>query len=224
MDPIQTITKDINWARHHLIVMAVAIVFVLGSIYMIESVIAKHDAQVAAIYDARARQANGIAQAAINAANEQNALLQKEVDSLNQQMTARDGQLVLMQKQINNFNPQQLATEWMKFLNKGIAIAQPDGVKLDIPAAQDSLQQLESVPVLKQDKQALQDEVTKTQNEVTNAQSALMAEKTAHITDNQACEKDKEALKSDARKGKLKWAFIGAILSEVVRVVIKGSI
>jgi hypothetical protein len=216
---------DYTWLQTHILNLAITGLLVLGGIYGVESIIARHDALVSNHYDALAAQSavqNQVIQKQtadqISQLAAQNSQLQSQVSSLAQAISSRDAALLTLQKQVVNMQPPALAAEWPKYITHGTVTALPDGVKLDTPAAQDSLQQLESVPVLQADKKNLQDQTANQAVEITNDQTSLKAsfdalanEKLSHIADQKACEADKKTLKAQARKGKLKAFFLGVV-------------
>ncbi len=152
---------------------------------------------------------------AISALTQQNQILASQVAGLQQTINARDAALVQLQSQVKNMQPPALVAEWPKYVKQGLVTAQVDGVHLDIPAAQDTLSQLESLPVLQADKQNLSDagqklsqELVNSSEQLTQEQKALKSEQDSHVADNAACVADKKALKADARKSKSKIAAI----------------
>lgn len=216
---------DYTWLTTHLIQLAIVGVLVIASVWGVESIIARHDSAISSRYDALAAQsaaqnqtiqkqsADAIAQLAT-----QNSLLQTQVAGLAQAISSRDAALLNLQKQVINMQPPALAAEWPKYITHGTVSALPDGVKLDVPAAQDTLQQLEAVPVLQADNKSLSDANGKQAAEITNdaaalksSQDALDTEKLSHVADQKACEADKKTLKAQARKGKLKAFFMGVV-------------
>jgi hypothetical protein len=233
----QLITKvkaDYTWLTTHLIQLAIVGALVIASVYGFENLVAKHDALVSARYDTLAAQsaaqnltiqkqtADQISQLAA-----QNSQLQSQVSSLAQAISTRDAALIQLQKQVVTMQPPALAAEWPKFITHGTVSALPDGVKLDVPAAQDTLQQLEAVPVLEADKKNLADANSKQATEIANAatalkgsQDALASEQASHAADNKACEVDKKTLKAQARKGKLKWFGLGVVFGFIGRAFV----
>lgn len=216
---------DYTWLTTHLIQLAIVGILVISSVYGVESIIARHDSAIATRYDALAAQTTAQNQALqkqtaeqISQLATQNSLLQTQVAGLAQAITTRDAALINLQKQVITMQPPALAAEWPKYVSHGTVSALPDGVKLDVPAAQDTLSQLESVPVLQADKKNLEDSNAKQAVEITNDQTALKSsqdalgtEKLSHVADNIACTADKKALKAEARKGKIKAFFAGVI-------------
>jgi hypothetical protein len=103
--------------------------------------------------------------------------------------------------------------------------AQGNDVVLPLTNAQNALTIVQLVPLLQKDKSDLQAENGLLQTEVSNGVQALSLERTAHKSDNDANAAiikgdalNLSACKADARKGKLKWFFIGVGVGYLGRI------
>lgn len=156
----------------------------------------------------------------------QNTQLQDEVKSLSVAIASRDKVLEKQQQVIVQLPPPQLAARWDELI--GI----PEAIK---PAADNTyvttgegavktVQLLESVPVLEQDKKDLQTQVANQTDELVNSDKKYSLEKDAHEHDNQTnktaiqTKQDEiDQAKADAKKGKAKWFIFGSIFGLIAR-------
>lgn len=219
------IEKDWTWLTAHLVLVGVLALVVVGSIYGVESLIAKHDSENAARYAAIAAQAN-----------QQNQLFQTQVQAeiktlvdANQQLANQNAQLataltkrqaieVNIPKQVGTLTATQTATQLGGTANGDI-------VSLPLPQAQIALADVLLVPQLQADKTDLQGQLKNETQIATNNEklyndevTALGLEHTAHLADNKANAEQIVSLKADARKGKLKWFGIGFVTGYLARV------
>lgn len=221
---VSAVSKDLAWLKTHIILLAVVAGLILGGIYGIESLVAKHDDAAAAKYS----------QIAADTAkqNQQFQLqVQTEIASLvaaNQQLANQNQQLVVslatrqnqeiqIPKQTASLTAVQVAVELQ-------GTANGDNVSLTLPVAQNVLASVRLVPLLQADKKNLQDAYN---NEVqiannneklyTEEQKALVSEQGSHKADNEANAKQITKIKADARKSKLKWLGIGILIGFVGR-------
>jgi uncharacterized protein HemX len=189
-----TLTHDLAWLRHHVILLAVVILLVLGSVYGIESVIAKHDHENALEKQAIAQtlvqqnqQFQQQTQAQINTLVQQNQLLQTEVGTLATAIATRDSQLRTQQAQVPQMTPDQLSLAWQKSIkNAGNIKPILNGYQVDQSAAVATLQMLEAETTLEVDKADLVKSNNNLQVQLVNETAIYEAEKKAHVSDNAA--------------------------------------
>jgi hypothetical protein len=217
-------SSELNWLHTHLLLLVVVIVLVVGSVYGVESLIAKHDDTAAARYSA-------IAAGADKKNEEVQAALQSKVDTLaamNQQQSAQVSVLIqslakrqvaetAIPKQVGSLTAAQVATQLG-------GAANGDDVVLPLPQAQVALSDVQLVPLLQKDKVDLQDaynrEVQIAANNVilyNDEHDALLSEQKSHKADNDANAAEIKKVKADARKSKLKWLGIGILIGFVGR-------
>lgn len=232
-----TISQDFDWLKTHLILLAVVMTLSGGTIFGVESLISKHDAQVASHYEAiaadTAKQNAAIqaqTQQQIALLSAQNAQLAQQVASLSSAISARDAQLVKQQAQVKTLTPVQVASTIQPFLKQGTATVTTGGILLDTPASQEVLAQLEELPIRKADISDLQTIVGNQRTQIGNLSTengslttALNSEKASHKADNIANAKTITALKADARKSKLKWFGIGYVAGFTSGLVLKAA-
>lgn len=218
--------KELDWFKHHLISLAIIVALSFGAIYGVESMMAnaRHEAwlQVQAISDAKDK-ANAQVQSdnekKYEAVLQQNAVLQQQVVQIlnvNAQLTAN---LEKQKVEIKTLPAPALAAKWGGAAEEPAPQIDAQGQFIvPLPLAQKSVIALVSVPVLQTENKNLADGLAKETTIANNNASSLDSEKKAHTSDNDTCKVDKDTLKAEikdvkaqARKGKLKWFFIGLV-------------
>jgi len=224
-----TAKSEIDWVRHHLIVVVAAIILSIGSIYAIETLLANraHDQwqQALGLLNQMQKQ-NEQTQAGnklqIEAANKQidaltqsNAVLQQQFSAVMQSIASRDAQLFKDRGEIKTLPPTALATKWGASANEPAPVISANGdFDVPLPLAQKSYDALIQVPVFTKDNVDLKTAITQKTQEAANseqkfttAQSKFEGEQKAHQSDNETCKqtiatKDAEikSVKADARK------------------------
>lgn len=222
-----TVTRDIDWARHHLFLLIAVVVLAVGSVYGIESVLARraHDEWVAqkTLLDqiqTQNQQTQAATKAQIDALTQQNAQLAQQFEAAMAAMAARDTQLLKDRADIKTLPPTVLATKWGAAANQPAPVIQSNGdFDAPLPLAQASYDALLQVPVLTKDNQDLKSQV---QTEILTAQNnegKFEQEQKAHTSDNDTCKqtiatKDAEIkdVKAQARKRNIIATIIGIAL------------
>jgi hypothetical protein len=223
---------DFDWLKHHVILLLLVVGLVIGSIYGIESVIAKHDhekdVQMQTLAQTMVQQNQLFQQqtkAEIDTLVQQNAVLIQQNTALASAITSRDAQLRTQQSQVPQLNPDQLSVEWQKSIkNAGNIKPATGGYLVDQSAAVASLQAIEAVPVLQQDVIDLQKSNANLSVQLGNETSIFLAEQKAHASDNASntaviYAKDAEIkdVKAQCRKSKTKIAAIAGVIGFIVR-------
>lgn len=239
------ITRDIDWARHHLFLLVAVVVLVIGGIFSIESIFARraHDQRIEdqAIL-AQMQKQNEQVQAAKDkqietltqqnaAALQQNAQLSQQFQTVMSAIAARDAQLVKDRQEIKTLPPSALATKWGAAASEPApAISSNGDFDVPLPLAQKSYDALLQVPVLTKDNDALkanlQTETQIAQNNETiakNNQGKFEAEQKAHVSDTDTCKQTVKTLndqitevKSNARKNNILFAVFGFLARAVI--------
>jgi septal ring factor EnvC (AmiA/AmiB activator) len=222
-----TVTRDIDWARHHLFLLIAVIVLVTGSVYGIESLLARraHDqfeqAQaILAQMQKQNEQTQATTQKQIDALTQQNANLQTQLAGLSASIVARDAQLFKDRQDVKTLPPSQLATKWGAAANEAAPTISTNGdFDVPLPLAQKSVDALIQVPVLSKDNIDLKASLTAETQVATNNQTKFEDEQKAHKSDNDACKqtiatKDAEIkdVKAQARKRNILIAIISAVI------------
>ena len=221
-----TLSQDIVWVKSHVITLALTAVIVVGSVYGVLAI------------QSNARSESAQQQAAVVAAiTASNASLQastkQQVDTLVQANLALSNQVqqlttALAKRQVIEVNiPKQNATlSAAEVATQLGGAAQGNDVVLPLSNAQSVLTAVQLVTLLQKDKSDLQATNGLLQTEVSNGVQALSLEKTAHKSDNDANAAiikgdalNLSACKADARKGKMKWFFIGYVSGFLTRVL-----
>jgi hypothetical protein len=224
-----TIAEDWKWLTQHLLLLGLVAGLAWGGVYAVEGIISKHDQANAQRMDQVAQQSaaqNALIQKqtsdAIAQLASQNQVLSAQVQGLMQVINSRDQALLQLQTQVKSMQAPALAAEWPKYIKEGSITAVDNGVQLDLPAARDTLSQLEALPVALADKQSLleanqkqSDELGNTQQALGDSQAALKSEQLSHAADNKACVADKAAIKSAARRKQTKIAAIFTVIGIV---------
>lgn len=226
-----TVTRDIDWARHHLIVIIAGVVLSAGSVFGIESILAKraNDAWVTqkAILDQMQKQneqTQVATKAQIDSLTQQNAQLSQQFQAAMSAMAARDAQLLKDRSEIKSLPPTTLATKWGASANQPAPVVQSNGdFDVPLPLAQASYDALLQLPVLTKDNQTLQGQVQEQTQIAKNNQGKFEQEQKAHESDNGTCKQTIDTknaeitkIKADARKTN----FFVAAISIVVGVLL----
>jgi len=114
--------------------------------------------------------------------------------------------------------PSELATRWNMLLGVGQIKPSADGMTADLPAAHETVSQLEEIPVLRKEKadieanSSLKDQtLIQAQKTLLDTQTELGTCKNVILPDTtKACQKEIADLKAQARKGKFKTFIYGA--------------
>lgn len=220
------LVSEYNWLKHHLLLLALVVLLAVGSVYGLESIVAKHDhekdLQLQTIAQTMVQQNQTFqqqTQAKIDSLVQQNTALMQQNTALVSAITTRDTQLKTTQKSVPQLSPDQLSLEWQKSIkNAGNIKPETGGYSVDQAAAVATLQALESVPVLTQDISDLQASNANLNVQLVNETQIFQAEQKAHGSDNDANKavivaKDAEIkdVKAQCRKSKMKWFWLGAV-------------
>jgi hypothetical protein len=200
-------------------------VLVIASVWGVESLIYRHDSQTSAKYNA-----------IVAAQTQQTQILQKQLQTdeaswaqveaqllaqnaqLTQQITARNQAVAAQVKNDATLSTQQAAARIAQQTNAapGEVVASANDVTIDLPITRVITADLDQLPVAESD---LADTTSQLKNETqiaTNAQAdateakKVVAAQVAQLADqDKACKAEVATVRSDARKGKLKWFFIG---------------
>lgn len=239
MDPVITnqqatsfVHKELDWFKHHLISLALVAALVWGTVYGIESIIAKHDHEnflekqaISQQYDKQNQITQQQNKATVDALTQQNQVLQQQVASILQQNVTLMANLQKQREEIKTLPPPALAAKWGDVAHEPAPVITANGDFLaPLPLAQKSVDALISVPVLQQDANNLQVALDKETTLANNNQSKYESELKAHTSDTATCTADKNTLnaqiseiKSEARKSKSKWAIIGGVIGFIAR-------
>jgi len=222
-----TVSKDIDWARHHLFLLVAIVVLVIGSVYGIESMLANraHETflQQQAIlqqFQDQNKQVQAQTKAEIDALTQQNTVLQQQLSTLTVAIATRDAQLVKDRAQIKTLPPSELATKWGTVANEPApSLDSNNNFIVPFPLGVKSVDALVTVPVLEQDKKDLQTQLVAETNVANNNDGKFQDEKKAHQSDQEACKqtivtKDAEIkdIKAKNRKRNILVAIIGVAL------------
>ncbi len=171
-----TLTHDLQFLRHHLILLALVLFLTFGGVYGVESLLAKRDRQnflekqaLAQTLVQQNQQFQKETQVQIDTLVQQNTVLQQQVGVLATAIATRDTQLRTQQEKVPQLTPDQLSVEWQKDIkNAGnIKPILPSGYAVDQTAAVASVQAIEAVPVLQQDIADLEQSNNRLQSELT---------------------------------------------------------
>jgi hypothetical protein len=221
-----TVQNDLAWARHHLFLLAAVIVLAVGSIYGIESILAKRADQnfiaqktILAQIEKQNEATQAQTKAQIDALTQQNAVLEQQFSATMQAIAARDAQLLNQRQEIKSLPPTALATKWGASANEPAPVVQTNGdFDVPLPLAQKSYDALLQVPVLTKDNTDLKLTAQQKSQEAANSEAKFESEQKAHDSDKTACTQQVNTLnaevtkvKADARKNNLLAVVFGVI-------------
>ena len=221
------VTNDLAWARHHLFLLVAIALLVIGSIYSIESILARraHDQfeQAQAILTQMQKQneqTQAVTKAEIDALTQQNTVLQQQFSALASAIATRDAQLFKDRQEIKTLPPSQLATKWGAAASEPAPVIAANGnFDVPLPLAQKSVDALIQVPVLTKDNTDLKAEAQSETQIANNNAKKFEDEQRAHTSDTEVCKqtitmKDAEIkdVKAQARKRNILITVIAAVI------------
>lgn len=227
-----TVTRELDWARHHWYTVVFAIVLALGMVYGVESYIAKRADQnwiaQKTILDQMQKQneqTQTATKAQIDALTQQNAQLTQQFEAAMAAMAARDAQLLKDRADIKSLPPTTLATKWGAAANQPAPVVQSNGdFDVPLPLAQASYDALLQVPVLTKDNQDLKGEVQTETQIATNNEGKFEQEQKAHDSDKATCTQQVNTLnaevtkvKDDARKNLTLWTALAYLAGRLIK-------
>lgn len=221
------VSKDLDWARHHLFLLVAIVVLVIGSVYGVESILASRahenflqEQAILKQFQEQNAQIQKETSAHIDALTQQNTVLQQQLTTLAAAITVRDTQLIKDREQIKTLPPTQLSAKWGTVANEPApALTAGNDFIVPITLAQKSVDALVTLPVLEQDKKDLETQLITETSVANNNDTKFQDEKKAHQSDQEACKqvvvtKDAEIkdIKAKNRKRNIIIAIVGAAL------------
>lgn len=231
---------EVNWLKHHLILLGVIALLVFGGVYGIESLLSSRDAANNARFEE-----------ILKATQQQVTILQTKLDEREMVWQQQNQeQQVLIQKlgagivQRNQATQESIkrnatlsAAEAAQKLtqqtsaNPGEILPGADAVTLSLPVTRNVISSLDLLPTVQANLADTEQKFLAQQTIATNLQDNLNTEKELiaalrkNITDaDNACKSEIAVIKSNARKSNLKWAAGGAVFGAVVKALIKGFV
>jgi hypothetical protein len=221
------IAKDYAWVTHHLISLALVGILTIGGIYGVESLIAKHDSQNSAKYEAilaAQTQQTQTLQKQLQADEEQSAQIEAQLlaqnSQLAQQISARNQAVVAQVKSDATLSTQDAAARLSQQTNAtaGEVTAQGNNVTIDLPITRAVVSALDELPVVQANLDDTQKQLvnettiaTNAQTDATDAKKVIAAQVTQMADADKACKADIATVKAQARKSGLKWFLIGLV-------------
>lgn len=229
--PPSTLSKDWTWITSHvvavLLVLGLVAASVVGSVYFVENLEAKHEAKEAALYSSLSA-----AQTAQNQeletqlkSDEQNwAVVQTQLLAQNSQLAQavaqKNQQLAVQVKADATLDAQSAAAklEQQTGANSGEVVAQENNVVLDLPVARRVVSDIDTLPVVQSTLASTQQQLTNETTIATNAQADDSAQKQLvsglqkqNADDSKACDAKVAAANAKVKKAGIKGFFEGAI-------------
>lgn len=238
MPPVSVITKDWDWLKTHILLLAVTGIFVVGSVYGVESLIARHDAASTAKYsvllDTQIQQTQAVEK---QLATDEAHWTQVEQTLLNQNAQLSKT-IVTENKQVENqrkadatLNAQQAAerlTQQTKAAS-GEVVASGDNVVVDLPITRSIVSDLDLLvgtqDTLKATQTQLVNETTIADNAKSDAaakNTLIMNLKAQNDAQVKSCDARVALVKAQARKGKLKWFVSGVVVGFIGKRLLLG--
>lgn len=225
------ITSDLNWLKTHVILIFIVIALSLGTVYGVETLIAKHDAASAdkwqAILTAQTAQTKAFADQ-LNADeknwSQQNTQQEAIISQLAVAISQRDKTTAIqIQKDatLSATDAAQRISEQTK-AKLGEVTAQGNNIQLDLSVSRTVVAGLDQIPALTADLVDTQKQLVSETTIADNLQSNLTEEKSLIESmklesqdADKSCKAEISSLKADSRKGKLKWFWIGVVVGFV---------
>jgi uncharacterized protein YlxW (UPF0749 family) len=230
------VSKVWTFDKTHIVLIICLFVALLGGFYLYDSkradkanAAAAQAQEIAQVQDKTNQQVQALTLAQLAALQQSNLNLQNEVASLEATVASRNASLNKQQNALPAATAPQIVSQWQILVPEGTIAYDPANAlfSLDRPAAQETVKQLLSVPVLTQDNADLAKSVSDLKTEVSNDDAALKTEIGAHQSDIKTCTEDKAALnativqiKADAKKSKWHWFGIGYVAGFISRMLL----
>lgn len=220
------IAKDWSWFLSHLTAIAMVAGLLVGGVYFVENLEAKHDAKQTALYSTLAAQSaaqvstltSELKQNEENWANVQAQLLSQN-EKLAEDVAAKNQQLSVQVKTDATLNAQDAADRLAQQTQAapGEVRAQEDTVNLSLPVTRRIVSDLDTLPVLQSNLTSTQTQLSNETTIAANAQSdsaskqkIIDAQVTQIANNEKACNAQISLVKSQARKSQIKAFFAGA--------------
>src|SRR4029077_546957 len=221
------LSQDWTWVTHHLAALVITGALVIGSVYGVESLIAKHDAGEATKYTAllntQAEQIKTVqSQLAANEAAEEarDAAYQKTIAQLAQSIATRNTQVQQQVKNDATLSTQEAAVRLatQTGAKAGEVTATATGVDIDLPVTRGIVTSLDLLPVAQADLADTQKQLVAQKALTVDAQNDATGQKNlANMYQGQltiqteACNATIKSLKAKRRKSILKAFGIGFV-------------
>ena len=235
-----TIKNDWAWVTHHVITLVLAGFFALGGIYLIESLVAKHDAirasETSAALDSQAAQTQNLQQQILTFerdAEQRDAAYQKTISQLTQTIATRDANAQKQQATDAtldaNASAQRLALQTNA--NPSEITANGDAVTLDLPVTRRVVSSLDLLVATQADLKDTQSQLTAQKGLTVDAvgdadgQKKIVASQTVQLGDaKKACDAQVASLKATNRKRNIKYFLFGGAVVEAVKIYFTHSL
>jgi hypothetical protein len=185
--------------KSHVIELILLGLLVFGSVYGVESLIAKRNAANDAMWQTR-----------LTTVEAQNAVDIENIEKQNQQLL----QVIQQSNQALVERQKQILSSPSPVIAQKLGGAAPNATTIELPLAkaQEITAQLEAIPVLQTNLASETTIATNDEKEVGELQTQLKVEESA-------CKAQVADLKANGRKSKLKWFVSGFIAGYVLRVI-----
>jgi hypothetical protein len=201
--------------KSHLLAIVVVVLLIGGSVYAVDSLIARHDASTSAKYELLLKQSQATTAADEQAFQTTLAQLSAQNAQLSASIASRDAALATLLKADAQLSAQQAATKL-----GGTATATGD-VDIPLPAARNITAEVDELPIVQSNLATETQIAGNLQTELTK-QSVVVADLQAAVPVAQkACNAQIALVNAKARKSKFKWFVAGFITGFGVREVIK---
>jgi hypothetical protein len=218
---VSSVVKDITWLKTHLILLVIVIVLVVGSVYSIDSIIAKHDAANSTKDSVALQQQTAQTDMLLTkfqqfeqVSAQQNAQLTAMNAQLSNYITQRDKALVpVLQKDttLSAVDAAQKITLQTKS-QPGEVVAQGDIVQMDLSASRIVVANQDQLPIVQADLADAKTEIRQGETVIENLQTnvsdgtkVIDSMKIEAADAAKKCSDDIATVKSNARKSKIKW-------------------
>lgn len=230
------ILSDLNYLKHHIILLVIVVGLAFGGIYTVESLVAKHDIANASRYSLILKQqeqqtASLSAQIKNDEANSQRIEMQlfAQNTQLTQEMSVANRNLAVQIQKNASLTAEQAASQ-IAASTQGIASASGNSVILDLLTARKVSDALITLPVVQTElidttKQLknTQTILTNTQTDVTQQKALVTGLQSQLVDETQSCKAQIAVVKAKARKSKFKWFLAGVVTGFIGKKLITGS-
>jgi hypothetical protein len=234
------IGKDWSWVLSHLLALIVVGGLIIGGVYGVESLIARHDSATASKYSAilaAQTTATQILQKQLQADEEQSAQIEAQLlaqnSQLAQQISARNQAAATQVKTDATLSAADSANRItvQTKAGPGEVTAQGNDVVLDLPITRAVVADLDELPVVEANLTDTQKQLanettvaTNAQSDVADAKKVIAAQVTQMADADKACKAQITTLKSQNRKNTWKHLLLGGAIFEGIRLYLTGKL
>lgn len=219
------ILSDLNYLKHHIILLIIVVGLAFGGIYGVESLVANHDIATQSKYELILKQQEQ--QTSTLEANWQvvESQLLTQNSRLTQEMASANKNLAVQIQKNATLTAQEAAKQIQISTGSQPAevTANGDNVVLDLLTARKVSDALVTLPVVQTELVDTTQQLKNTQTILTNTQADVVQQKQLVADEITSCKAQIAVVKAQARKSKFKWFITGVVTGFIGKRLITGA-